>query len=141
MDDAPELATLHGRCFEQGWTALDLARMTSAMPYTGLAAREGEMLAGFVAVSIAADEAEILTLAVDPAFRRRGIAAAMLARLAEDLAGLGVAAIFLEVREDNRAAQASYLADGYAEIAVRRNYYRTAGGAVSALVMKRQLHP
>lgn len=137
--DPDHLAALHKQCFDRGWTATDFARIASIVPYAGLAAHKGNAIAGFVAVSIAVDEAEILTLAVDPAFRRSGIAGAMLRRLADDLRGIGVEAVFLEVSEDNDAAKAAYLAAGYAEIGRRRGYYRTDAGARDALIMKRDL--
>jgi ribosomal-protein-alanine N-acetyltransferase len=137
--DAEHLAALHGRCFERGWSPSDFARIASIAPYAGLAAREAGILAGFVAVSVALDEAEILSLAVDPPFRRGGIAAAMLTQLAGDLRGIGVEAVFLEVSDENDAAKAAYVAAGYAEIGRRAGYYSTDAGARDALIMKRDL--
>jgi ribosomal-protein-alanine N-acetyltransferase len=117
--DADHLAALHARCFKRGWPASEFARIASTAPYGGLAARKDSRLAGFAAVSIAADEAEILAFAVDPPFRRAGVARAMLARLAEDLRRIGVEAVFLEVSEENHAAKAAYVAAGFAEIGRR----------------------
>ena len=137
--DAQHLAALHGRCFERGWSPSDFARIASIAPYAGLAARKTGVIAGFVAVSVVLDEAEILTLGVDPPFRRGGIAAAMLTRLAGDLRGIGVEAVFLEVSDENDAAKAAYVAAGYAETGRRPGYYRTEAGASDALIMKRDL--
>lgn len=137
--DAEHLAALHGRCFERGWSPSDFARIASIAPYAGLAARKTGVIAGFVAVSVAVDEAEILTLAVDPPFRRSGIAAAMLTQLAGDLHRIGVEAVFLEVSDENDPAKAAYVAAGYTEVGRRAGYYRTAAGARDALIMKRDL--
>ena len=78
------------------------------------------------------DEAEILNLAVDPAFRRRGVGSALLNKVAE----LARGAIFLEVAESNSPAIALYRRQGWADIAVRRGYYNQ--GTVDAVVMKKR---
>jgi ribosomal-protein-alanine N-acetyltransferase len=64
----------------------------------------------------APDEVEILNLAVDPGWRRRGVARALLEALPKGRA-------FLEVRESNQAARALYHSVGYEEIGVRAGYY------------------
>ncbi len=63
----------------------------------------------------------------------------MLTKLAGDLRGVGVEAVFLEVSDDNDAAKAAYIAAGYAEIGRRKGYYPTAAGACDALIMRRDL--
>lgn len=79
----------------------------------------------------APDEAEILNLTVDPAYRRRGVASALLAALIEAAKG----SIFLEVAEDNAAALALYHRFGWEPVAVRKGYYYP--GNVNAVVMKK----
>ncbi len=83
--------------------------------------------AGFAMVRSVADEAELLLLAVDPAFRRRGIASALLrAVIAEAQAG-GIRDLHLEVRAGN-AAVTLYTAQGFAKVGERRGYYRGKTG-------------
>lgn len=95
---------------------------------------------GFLLGRIVADEAEVLTLAVDPASRRRGIGARLVAAFLAEAAARGAGRAFLEVAADNAAARALYAAAGFAEVARRRGYYRDpAGGAVDALVLARDL--
>lgn len=96
--------------------------------------RAGE--AGFVLARAAADEAEILTLAVVPAWRRRGLGAALLAAAQRRAASLGAAQLFLEVAADNDAARALYAGAGFEAVGLRRGYY--AGGR-DALVLRRAL--
>lgn len=79
----------------------------------------------------ASDEAELLNLAVDPAFRRRGVGRALLEALEKAVAG----AIFLEVAENNSAARALYRGAGWEDVALRKGYYDH--GNINGIVMKK----
>jgi ribosomal-protein-alanine N-acetyltransferase len=80
----------------------------------------GNRIAGFlVARTVAADEREILNLAVAPEFRRRGVASALLASVFRGFRG----AVFLEVRESNTIAQEFYKSLGFKELSKRAGYY------------------
>src|SRR5947209_197660 len=85
---------------------------------------------GMVLARVAADEAEILTLAVLPDRRRRGLARALLERTMQAAARRGAGAMFLEVAEANRAARALYEGAGFVEVGRRRGYYRGGGDAL-----------
>jgi [ribosomal protein S18]-alanine N-acetyltransferase len=80
----------------------------------------------------APDEAEILNLAVDPAWRRRGVGSALLTAVADRAKGV----IFLEVAEPNAAAIALYRKHGWVETGLRPGYYNH--GTVNAVVMKKR---
>ncbi len=85
--------------------------------------------AGFAMVRSVADEAELLLLAVDPAYRRRGVGTALLrAVIAEAQAG-GIVDLHLEVRSGNDAVKL-YTAQGFAKVGERRSYYRGRAGQV-----------
>jgi [ribosomal protein S18]-alanine N-acetyltransferase len=95
-----------------------------------LVAEEGGSIAGFLVWRYTTpDEIEILNLAVVPAFRRRGIAKAL-------LDGLPKAEVFLEVREGNAAARGLYQAAGFHEVGLRRGYYQNP--PEGAVVMRMQ---
>jgi [ribosomal protein S18]-alanine N-acetyltransferase len=134
-DVAQALAAIHAEAFDAPWPA---------EAFAALLAQPGVMLEatpdGFVLMQAAADEAEILTLAVRPAARRKGVATAlveMAARRAE-LAGAG--RLFLEVAEDNVAARALYARLGFEPAGRRPRYYaRPEGPAVDALLLARNL--
>jgi ribosomal-protein-alanine N-acetyltransferase len=79
----------------------------------------------------APDEAEILNIAVDPHFRRRGIGSALLRAVVADARG----AVFLEVAEHNIAAISLYCKLGFESSGVRLGYYDR--GNVNAIVMKK----
>jgi ribosomal-protein-alanine N-acetyltransferase len=93
---------------------------------------------GMILARVAADEAEILTLAVLPESRRHGIARALLEEAAAVAATHGAASLFLEVALRNAPARALYAAAGFAEIGRRRRYYADGD---DAMVMRRTLAP
>lgn len=89
-----------------------------------LVAAAPDGVAGYVIAQDAADEAEILNLAVAPARHRGGIGRALVERALATLAGRGAWRVFLEVREANAAARALYAALGFEEVGRRPEYYR-----------------
>ncbi|MDP9097265.1 MAG: GNAT family N-acetyltransferase [Pseudomonadota bacterium] len=88
---------------------------------------------GFILARSVADEAEILTLAVDPAAQRGGIGRALLTHAVDAAASRGAGAMFLEVAETNEAARALYAACGFREVGRRQRYY---AGGIDALVLR-----
>ena len=138
--DAEALARVHVASFDSPWGVDDLAILLDGPGAFALMARD-KTIRGFVLARVIADEAEVLTIAVSPDFRRRGLARTLVdaaARLAESL---GAQSLFLEVAEDNPAAMALYAAVGFAQVGRRRGYYARSGGAkVDALVMRRDLN-
>lgn len=139
-ETAPGLAALHEVAFDDPWSAADIAFLLRSPGAFALGASFGGEAAGFILCRVAADEAEILTLAVAPARRRRGVAGALLDQaMATAMAG-GAQAMFLEVAMDNPGAQALYEAHGFAEVGRRPAYFSRAGGRVAALIMRRDLN-
>jgi ribosomal-protein-alanine N-acetyltransferase len=97
-----------------------------------LVALIGTIYAGFCSWRQSApDEAEILNLAVDPPWRRRGVGSALLEAVLERARG----EIFLEVAEPNSPAIALYRKRGWVDVGVRSGYYNH--GTVNAVVMKK----
>jgi ribosomal-protein-alanine N-acetyltransferase len=137
---APALAALHRDAFDDPWNAVDIAALLRSPGVFALSARLGAEAAGFILCRVAADEAEVLTLAVTPAMRRRGVASALLDQaMAAALAG-GARAIFLEVATDNPGAEALYRAHDFREVGRRPAYFSRPGGAVAALILRRDLN-
>lgn len=132
---AAALAALHAQAFAAPWSAAEFADLLS---------QPGVLLGlepdGFVLVRVVLDEAEILTLAVAPAARRRGLGRRLVERASATAAQAGSTRLFLEVAEDNAAARALYDGVGFAVIGRRKAYYaRPDGGRTDALVMSRDL--
>lgn len=89
--------------------------------------RSSEDAAGFVLTRHAADEEELLLIAVDPCFRNRGLGEKLVQHLFTASRGRGVVRVFLEMRRDNPAV-ALYRKVGFEPIGVRSKYYRMANG-------------
>jgi len=139
--DAAALAEVHAASFEFPWGGADLARFLADPTCFALAAEaEAGEVAGFILCRAIAGEAEVLTLAVRPERRRAGVGAALVAA-ALGAAATRAAAMFLEVGDDNPAAQALYARAGFVRVGRRPGYYARAGGAAAdAIVMRRTLN-
>lgn len=79
---------------------------------------------GFLVAIVAADQAEILNLAVDPDHRRAGLSDALLKQACEEFQRLQLDAVYLEVRESNVAAIRLYEKHGFIRAGERKHYYR-----------------
>jgi len=96
--------------------------------------------AGFVLGREIAGEAELLTLAVDPALQRQGNGRALLAGFEAEATKRGATDAFLEVADNNTAACALYRAAGYTESGRRPAYYRPpTGPKTAAIIMRKRL--
>lgn len=140
LRDAAAVSALHGQSFQRGWSEDEVEVLLAQRNVLAHRALAGRKLAGFILSRTAADEAEILSVAVARAWRGRGIAKQMLALHLGRLAGLGVKAVFLEVGEGNDAAIRLYSSAGFREISRRPNYYAaTDRHGATALVLRRDL--
>jgi ribosomal-protein-alanine N-acetyltransferase len=139
-EDAAALADVHGKAFDSAWTAPDIARLMTILGGFALVA-EDEGIVGFVLARSVGGEAEILTLAVAPWARRRGVGAALVEAVAVHAGAAGSKALFLEVAADNEAAVGVYLKTGFKQAGLRRAYYQRPGAAaMDALVLRRALN-
>jgi ribosomal-protein-alanine N-acetyltransferase len=132
------LAILHARAFTtpRPWSAEEFAGWL-ADPLSFLLV-EGD--AGFLLGRAVAGEAELLTVAVAPESRGRGLGQRLVSRFLYQARLRGAEVAFLEVAEDNAPARATYARAGFAETGRRRGYYRTPEGRlVDALVLSRVL--
>jgi ribosomal-protein-alanine N-acetyltransferase len=136
--DAIRLAALHRRAFDRPWSADDIARMLENPTTFALLSHAGPEQ-GFVIAWAAAGEAEILTVAVVPEARRKGVATTLVNAAGVAALVRGAAVMHLEVAEDNTPARALYAKLGYQEVGVRPAYYPGSGAGVDAIVMRRTL--
>ena len=128
------MATAFDPAFGEAWTRRQVSEAL-VLPNThylligphGASPPEGEPAAGFVLSRGAADEEELLLIAVDPARRRRGVGGALLRAFVEQARGRGADRLFLEMRDGN-PAEALYLRHGFARVGRRRAYYRRGNG-------------
>jgi ribosomal-protein-alanine N-acetyltransferase len=137
VEDAATLAALHAAAFDRPWDAAAFARLVDDGALVRIA---GAPAIGFIAVATVLDEAEVLTLAVAPAARGRGVGRALLEAAMSAAAGRGAARCWLEVGEGNVAARALYAKAGFAPIGRRKAYYSRADGTrEDALTLSRAL--
>ena len=106
--DAAAISILHGASFRRGWSEDELERLLIERNVVADRAMLGRSLAGFILSRCAADEAEILSIAVDAGARGRGIGRSLLQRHLRRLAGIGIRAVFLEVDAGNEPALRLY---------------------------------
>ena len=138
------LAAMHRICFAEPWGPDSMAASLEMPGAAGLIAVEGESLApslggagpaGLVLWRCAAGEAEILTLAVLPPWRRSGLGRRLMEAALAEAAAAGAETMFLEVAADNAAALALYQRLGFSRIGRRKGYYH----GTDALTMRRDL--
>lgn len=132
---APVLARLHALAFTERWgepAFIELLAMPGALC---LLASDGGEPVGFLLARSAADEAEIITIGVQPARRRTGIARMLLHALHTRL-GESTRRLFLEVAASNLAARRLYEGQGFRQVGFRPAYYPDG---CDALVLARDL--
>ena len=109
--------------FTDPWSTQDF-RDCLAADATFLVADSADTVVGYVVAIDAADEGEILNLAVAAAGRRHGVGRALVEAVVDALTSRGARHIYLEVRESNAPARALYASHGFREVARRKQYYR-----------------
>jgi ribosomal-protein-alanine N-acetyltransferase len=141
--DLPSMAEIHQEDFSRPWSEEEFATLLGQDGVFGFSAREvghgDKPPVGFVLTRLAADEAEILTIAVDRAHRRLGVGWQLMDAVLRDLHARRTAALFLEVDETNAPAIALYRRLGFIQVGRRANYYANSEGPAGALVMRRDL--
>lgn len=137
--DIPILVGLEREIFpESPWSAAQFREELAGVPKRRkyIVAQDGDAIVGYAGIALAGDVADIHNIAVVPAYRRRGIATALLEQLEQWAIDKGVSALMLEIREGNSEAQPLYEKRGYRVISRRDNYY---GPKIHALIMRREL--
>lgn len=105
------------------WTEAQMAEELSFEGARLFVVRQGDAIAGLAAFQLAADEASLNTVTIDPAFRRQGAARALLCGALEALKAEGAAMCFLEVRSQNAPALALYDALGFSRAGLRKRFF------------------
>jgi ribosomal-protein-alanine N-acetyltransferase len=138
--DLADVARIHADSFADAWTETVFRRILAMPGAFGLAARDGRSLVGFAVARVAADECELLSLAVTPPRRRAGLGARLLDAAIAAAIAHKARLLFLEVAEDNAPALRLYRSRGMEAVGRRPNYYELpGGGAVAALTMRLDL--
>jgi ribosomal-protein-alanine N-acetyltransferase len=139
--DAAAIAILHKASFQRGWGEEEVYGLLiekNVIAHRTMIGRTmtGSAMAGFILSRFAAGEAEILSIAIAPKHRGRGLSRPLLDLNLRRLAGFGARTVFLEVDENNAPARALYRRAGFADVGRRKSYYQSGA---NALVLRRDL--
>jgi ribosomal protein S18 acetylase RimI-like enzyme len=135
-NDIGMMSRIHTESFDDAWTGPMIRRILSMPGSGGLVARAGRpwSIAGFTILRTAADECEILSLAVALEHRGRGVGALLLDGAIVQAHALGATKLFLEVAEDNEIARRLYDSRGLVAVGRRPGYYTKKDGTTAAAV-------
>src|SRR5262249_11620273 len=123
-----------------GWDEGEFESMLSERNTLVQRLRVGRKTIGFAVSRLGADEAEILSIAIEEGHRGRGLSRKLLLTHLGHLAARGVRTIFLEVEENNQPARRLYERTGFAIVGRRERYYQQGSVEhLNALLMRRDL--
>jgi len=140
-EDLPKIADIHAASFAHRWNVDELARMKAQKGVIFLVARRASPYGtraplGFLILRTAAEEAEVITIAVHPRQRDRGIGKKLMEAGLFRLYGERCEHLFLEVDAANESALLLYRSLGFREVGRRKGYYGNSDGDGTALVMR-----
>ena len=138
--DLGVLERLHALAFSPSWDAEEIADLGSGPGGFALIVEDPHPC-GMILCRTAVGEAEIYTLAVDPAARLRGVGRALVLAAMDEALREGAREMFLEVSIENTAALALYVRTGFERVGLRRGYYTVGHETpVDAVIMRRDLN-
>ncbi|MCR9194721.1 MAG: GNAT family N-acetyltransferase [Hyphomonas sp.] len=140
--DAARMAQLHLDAFPPGesWDARQFSDLLAQDSVIASGLVQAGKLVSFILIQIAADQAEILTLATAPGKRRSGLAGTLLSQVEATLAQRGISIWLLDVAADNAPGLKLYARNGFSTDGRRRDYYqRVEGKRVDAILMSKRM--
>ncbi len=131
------VAELEKLCFSAPWSQRSIAsELENQLSLWLVEEREG-VVVGYVGSQSVPPEADVMNVAVSPAYRRQGIGRALMEALISELSARGMESLTLEVRASNEAAIALYEALGFLQVGRRPNYYQDP--KEDALILRKEL--
>jgi ribosomal-protein-alanine acetyltransferase len=118
------------------WSKESYVKFASEAGSLALVLEADGQIKGFLLGRLAADQAELLNLAVVASQRRHGSGTVLLARAMQEWRPRGAKSVYLEVRESNTGAIAFYEKHGFAKMGLRKGYYRDPDEAAVTMVKK-----
>lgn len=132
-----QVAALEKACFADPWSEKSIASELNNPLSFWLVALDGGQVVGYVGSQSVQGESDMMNVAVDPVYRRQGIAEALVKELAVQLKDMGNEALTLEVRTSNEGAIALYEKLAFQQAGRRPNYYRNP--KEDALILRKKL--
>ena len=121
--DLPGVLAIEGRCFPDPWSeGIFRSALVDGLSLW-LAAEKGGVLVGYAGMQAVLDEGYIDNVAVDPAFRRQGVASGLLDAMIGQAQRRKLRFLSLEVRAGNEGAIALYASFGFTAVGRRKGYY------------------
>ena len=139
-DDLSLVSDIERRSYEFPWSH-GVFRDCLLAGYSCIVIERGELVVGYGILSVAAGEAHILNLCVDPSFRHLGYGDRLIDEILMRARRAEVTEIFLEVRPSNESAISLYQKKGFRQIAYRPSYYQARKGREDAAVLSKVLKP
>jgi ribosomal-protein-alanine N-acetyltransferase len=137
-DDVAQVADIERRSYEFPWSH-GVFRDCLLAGYHCIVTEREDRVVGYSILSIAAGEAHILNLCIDPKFRQLGYGEGLLEEILERAGNAEVKEVFLEVRPSNSKAIALYNKKGFRQVASRPAYYQAREGREDAAVLAKRL--
>lgn len=138
--DLPAIMEIERRAYEFPWT-MGIFTDCLRVGYTAWGLEEFATLRAYCITSIAAGEAHILNLCVDPSYQGLGLGGRLLGRILDLCRKRQVERVLLEVRPSNEQAMALYHRHGFSKVGERRGYYPAQSGREDAVVMSLRIGP
>lgn len=130
----PAVAGIERICFAEPWSENALELFAGDGAFAFAAVSRDRVPLGYAGMLIAADEGQLLNLAVLPEARRQGIGAALLSALLSEAERRGLRSVSLEVRVSNQAAIRLYERFGFRSVGVRKHFYRHPAEDASVMI-------
>lgn len=122
--DLDQVEDIAARVFTRPWSRQGFLEALPMENACFLVAERNGVILGYCGMYMAADEGEIINVAVKPEFQRQKIADGLIRRLIEESRKNGVCRLFLEVRVSNQAAICLYEKNGFVRQGIRKDFYK-----------------
>ena len=123
IEDCEQVAQIEAASFSVPWSLRAFTETVEKENFRYFVAEEAGEILGYCGFLFVLDEAEIPNVCVKESARCRGVGKQMMTVLIEEAKKLGMAMLYLEVRESNNPARALYQRLGFEENGIRKNFY------------------
>lgn len=123
LEDCQAVCEIEQTCFTDSWSLSMFQELFRYPTNFYFVAKDDRQICGFAGIMVSLDTADVMNIAVQKEYRGRGLGRRLLEQLTIQAKQCGCEQMFLEVREGNQTARRLYQSFGFAEIAIRKNYY------------------
>lgn len=137
-EDIPAVVEIEKQVYNYPWSD-GIFKDCFTAGYKCWVCEDMEKVVAYGILSLAAGEAHIMNICVDPAEQKQGIGQSMVETMVEAARDRKINSIFLEVRPSNTAAISLYNRLGFSELGTRKDYYPAEEGREDALMLGMEL--